>query len=104
MENITEEKWVQLIESDDHFTILDVRTPGECAEGIQKDALILNFMDSKAFIDGLSSLDKTKTHYVYCRSGNRSGQACMIMDQMGFEKTYNLLGGMINWKGDKVYP
>ena len=42
MENITEEKWVQLIETDEHFTILDVRTPRECAEGIQKDALILN--------------------------------------------------------------
>ena len=102
MKNVTQEQWTKLIESDDHYTILDVRTPKECAEGIQQDAHNLNFLDTVAFMDGLEKLDKTKTHYVYCRSGGRSAQACIIMEQVGFKKTYNLLGGMLEWKGEKV--
>jgi len=34
----------------------------------------------------------------YCRSGNRSGQACMILDALGFSNTKNLAGGMLAWK------
>jgi rhodanese-related sulfurtransferase len=35
---------------------------------------------------------------LYCRSGNRSGQACMFLDAMGFKKTKNLVGGMLAWR------
>src|SRR5450432_2047493 len=34
----------------------------------------------------------------YCRSGNRSGQACQILDMMGFTNTKNLQGGMLAWR------
>ena len=34
----------------------------------------------------------------YCRSGNRSGQACQILDMLGFTNTKNLQGGMIAWQ------
>jgi rhodanese-related sulfurtransferase len=44
-------------------------------------------------------MDKSKNYYVYCRAGSRSSQACQIMDQMGFENTYNLAGGFSNWDG-----
>jgi rhodanese-related sulfurtransferase len=33
----------------------------------------------------------------YCRSGNRSGQACQILDMLGFTNTKNLQGGMLAW-------
>lgn len=36
---------------------------------------------------------------VYCRSGNRSGQACLLLETMGFSNTKNLVGGMIKWQG-----
>jgi len=49
-------------------------------------------------------LDKTKKYYVYCRSGGRSGQACNIMQQMGFGNTYNLIGGIMEWEGPIVMP
>ena len=104
MENINQDKWSQLIESNKDALILDVRTPQECAQGIQPNAEVLNFMDYDSFIKGLETLDKEKSFFVYCRSGNRSAKACVIMDEMGFSKTYNLLGGMIEWKGKiKVY-
>jgi rhodanese-related sulfurtransferase len=35
---------------------------------------------------------------LYCRSGNRSGQACQILDMMGFADTKNLQGGMLAWE------
>jgi rhodanese-related sulfurtransferase len=34
----------------------------------------------------------------YCRSGNRSGQACQILDMLGFKNTKNLQGGMLAWQ------
>lgn len=47
----------------------------------------------------LEELDKNKNYYVYCAAGVRSAQACGIMSQLGFETTYNLLGGMSQWDG-----
>jgi|SRR5450755_4427778 rhodanese-related sulfurtransferase len=34
----------------------------------------------------------------YCRSGNRSGQACMILEMAGFKNVKNLSGGMLAWQ------
>jgi rhodanese-related sulfurtransferase len=51
-------------------------------------------------LDGLEALDKSKNYYVYCRSGNRSGQACAIMQSVGFETAHNLVGGFMEWTGD----
>ncbi len=48
-------------------------------------------------IDSLESL-KDQEVICYCRSGNRSGQACQILDMMGFTNTKNLQGGMIAWQ------
>ena len=45
-------------------------------------------------------LDNLKDQEVifYCRSGNRSGQACMFAETMGFTNVINLTGGMLNWR------
>lgn len=76
--------------------ILDVRTPGEIAQGKIAGAMELDFY-SRDFAQKTAQLDKSKTYLIYCRSGNRSGQACNIMQQQGFSKLYNLKGGMIAW-------
>jgi rhodanese-related sulfurtransferase len=39
----------------------------------------------------------------YCRSGNRSGQACQILGMLGFTNTKNLEGGMLAWKEKEKY-
>ncbi len=102
MENVTASQWRQLISENENHVILDVRTPAECDSGILESAQVFNFLDVSAFMEGLDALDKSKTYFVYCRSGNRSGQACSIMDQHGFNKTYNLIGGMMHWDGNIV--
>lgn len=103
MENITKEAWKKLIENTENAQILDVRTPGECMEGIQPGAIQLDFLNGGSFMSGIELLDKEKTYFVYCRSGARSEQAATIMASKGF-KTYNLLGGMLGWDGEVVLP
>ncbi len=76
--------------------VLDVRTTAETAQQKIEGAVELDFY-SPDFAKKVAALDKTKTYLVYCRSGNRSGQACQIMQNQGFAKLYNMKGGMIAW-------
>ncbi len=48
----------------------------------------------------ISQLESLRDQEVvcYCRSGNRSGQACQILDMLGFKNTKNLQGGMLAWQ------
>ncbi|MFT5217714.1 MAG: rhodanese-related sulfurtransferase [Glaciecola sp.] len=101
MKVISKEEWKELIQNDDSAVVMDVRTPAECSEGMQKNAIQLDLMNASAFMEGVEKLDKSKTYYVYCRSGGRSGQACQIMDSKGI-KSYNLMGGMMSWDGEIV--
>ncbi|MBQ0733403.1 rhodanese-like domain-containing protein [Aquimarina celericrescens] len=99
-ENITQEEWRELISKDDNAVILDVRTEEEIEDGFIPDMLNIDIRKGQGFLDDLEQLDKTKNYYVYCRSGARSAQACTLMNQMGFETTYNLIGGFMNWDGE----
>ena len=76
--------------------ILDVRTPGEFMTGHIQDAQNIDF-ESGSFESQIESLDKNGTYAVYCRSGNRSGQAVKVMQDAGFKNIYNLNGGVIDW-------
>ena len=102
MEDLTQEEWVSQLESDANAVILDVRTDAEVADGIIPNAIHIDIHKGQGFIDELEALDKTKNYYVYCRSGYRSGQACAIMENLGFNNAYNLLGGMLEWEGNIV--
>ena len=75
---------------------LDVRTPGEYAEGHLEGAQLIDFQSGN-FENEISSLDKNATYAVYCRSGNRSGQAIKVMQDAGFTNVFNMNGGVIDW-------
>ena len=98
--NVSQQEWVSRLNEDNNAVVLDVRTDDECAEGIIPNAINIDIYKGQGFIYMLDELDKSKNYYVYCRSGARSSQACSIMNQMGFENTYNLLGGMLEWNGE----
>jgi len=98
--DLTQEEWIEQLENDANSYILDVRTPEEVEEGYIPNATNIDIYLGQEFIDQLEKLDKTKSFYVYCRSGNRSGQACALMNDMGFENAYNLEGGFMNWEGE----
>ena len=75
---------------------LDVRTPAEFAEGYIEGARLIDFQSGN-FENEIAALDKNETYAVYCRSGNRSGQAVKVMHDAGFHNVYNLNGGVIDW-------
>ncbi len=103
MEDLTQEEWAVQLTEDTNAVVLDVRTDAEVAEGvITANAIHIDIRKGQGFIDEIEDLDKDKNYYVYCRSGNRSGQACAIMEQLGFENAYNLEGGILEWEGDLV--
>ncbi len=102
MTDLTSKEWQDQIAKDPKAFIIDVRTPEEIEEGIIPTAINIDVMDPQAFMEGIESLDTNKNLYVYCRSGRRSVQACLILEQQGFDTTYNLLGGMLEWDGDVV--
>jgi rhodanese-related sulfurtransferase len=102
--NLTQEDWVTQLEADENAVILDVRTEDECNNGIIPNAINIDIYEGQKFIEKLDTLDKTKNYYVYCRSGARSAKACEAMNNLGFENTYNLLGGIIEWDGEIVSP
>ncbi|CAZ94730.1 Thiosulfate sulfurtransferase [Zobellia galactanivorans] len=97
--NLSQEDWEEQLEKDDNALILDVRTPEEVEEGYIPNSINIDFYLGQDFLNEIEKLDKSKNYYVYCRSGNRSGQACAIMNSVGIENTYNLEGGFMNWDG-----
>jgi len=100
--NLEQKVWSDQLKEDTNAVILDVRTEDEFNEGIIPGAINLDIYKGQGFIYALEELDKSKNYYVYCRSGGRSGQACSIMNQLGYENAYNLLGGIMNWEGEVI--
>lgn len=102
--NLAQQDWVDQLNSDTNAVILDVRTSEECSEGIIPNALNIDIYKGQGFIYEVDALDKTKNYYVYCKAGGRSAQACAVMNQLGFENTFNLEGGFMQWQGEVDFP
>jgi rhodanese-related sulfurtransferase len=102
--NLTQEVWVSQFEADENAVILDVRTEDEFNEGFIANAINIDIHRGQDFVNEIENLDKSKNYYVYCRSGMRSAKACEIMNQLGFENAYNLIGGITEWEGEVVEP
>lgn len=97
--DLSQEEWNNQFEADENAFLLDVRTLEEFEEGHIPNATLLDIRQAAAFMEGIQSLDPSKNYYVYCRSGARSAQACQLMNQLGIDTTYNLLGGFMEWEG-----
>jgi rhodanese-related sulfurtransferase len=77
--------------------ILDLRTTEEItSKGFIKGAVQLDFLAKDAEVK-IDKLDKTKTYYIYCASGGRSGDCADYMEKHGFKKVYNLEKGFSEW-------
>jgi phage shock protein E len=69
-------------------TIIDVRTPEEFAEGHVEGATNLD-LQSGQFEAALAQLPSDGSYFLYCRTGNRSGQAEQLMRDRGFDDVVN---------------
>lgn len=97
MQNITVEELKNRLDAGEEIDIVDVREPHENVEFNIGGTLIPLGKIQTMQIEEIEEL-KEKELILYCRSGNRSGQACMFLDAMGFKNTKNLVGGMLAWQ------
>ena len=72
-------------------SVIDVRTPSEYAAGHLKGAVNID-VQSSSFATQIAKLDKNGTYVIYCKSGNRAGQAITQMQSMGFKNLTNAGG------------
>src|ERR1700748_2612033 len=97
MQPISVEELKARIDAGETLHLLDVREPGE-HEDFNIGGVLLPLGNIRNFetedIDGW----KGEEVICYCRSGNRSGQACMILESAGFSDVKNLSGGMMAWQ------
>lgn len=97
MTNISPEEVKQRLDNGEMLNLIDVREPQENAQfNIGGKLLPLGKIQSMQ-IEDIEDLRDTEV-ILYCRSGNRSGIAAMILDQLGFTNTKNLSGGMLAWE------
>lgn len=97
MTNISPEEVKQRMDKGEKLHLVDVRQPEETADyNIGGIALPLGDIQNMQ-TDSIDSL-KNEEVILYCRSGNRSGIAAMILDQIGFSNTKNMVGGMLAWR------
>ncbi|MFW7414341.1 rhodanese-like domain-containing protein [Demequina sp. SO4-18] len=80
-------------------TVVDVRTPGEFAEGHLPGAVNID-VSSPTFADAVAELDSDGAYAVYCQSANRSRVAIDQMAEAGLTGTVGLEGGILAWNGD----
>ena len=85
--------FIATYKSTENSVLLDVRTPNEYMSSHIASAINIDF-ENQTFLSEIKKLDTSKTYFVYCRSGNRSGQAIMVMKNNGFKNIYELKGGI----------
>lgn len=82
---------VALLQERDDLTVIDVRTPAEFADGHLEGAELVDIYEP-AFRDEIDGLDRDGSYVLYCRTGNRSGQAAAFMRELGFTEVYDAGG------------
>ena len=98
---VTAEEMQSILELED-VQLVDVRTPKEHDEIRIANSQNIDFM-SPTFDEDISKLDKKKPVILYCKSGGRSAKCSKKMKDAGFEKIYDLEGGISKWKhSDKL--
>jgi rhodanese-related sulfurtransferase len=97
MTAITVEEMKALLDKGEPIHLVDVREPHEHAD-FNIGGLLLPLGQVQTLqIEPLEDW-KQEPVYFYCRSGNRSGQACMMLESLGFTNVINVTGGMLAWQ------
>ena len=81
------------------FLVLDVRTPGEFRRGYIEGAVLMNYYDPD-FRERFAALDRSLTILTYCHVGSRSSDVLALADALGFQRVFDLRGGIVAWKGE----
>lgn len=80
---------------DNNIELIDIRTPAEVARGVIPNAITLPMHLIPLKLDFFTG--SSKQIVIYCRTGSRSAQACMFLNQQGVNNVSNLKGGIMSW-------
>ena len=97
MQTITVDELKRRMDAGEKINLVDVREPKENADFNIGGRLLPLGQIQTMQTDDIEDL-KEEEIILYCRSGNRSGQACLMLDTFGFKNTKNLAGGMLAWQ------
>ncbi|MFD2725541.1 rhodanese-like domain-containing protein [Hyunsoonleella rubra] len=85
--------------SKENIQLIDVRKPKEFKEFHIPGAININYF-SDYFLDSLKVLNPEGSVFIYCRSGKRSSKSVKQFEKAGFDKIYQLEGGLVEWKSN----
>lgn len=97
MQTISVEELKRRLNAGENIHLVDVREPYENAE-FNIGGVLLPLGEIRNYDTETIDNWKDEEIVLYCRSGNRSGIAAQILEQMGFKNPKNLVGGMIAWQ------
>ncbi|MBD0331050.1 MAG: rhodanese-like domain-containing protein [Chitinophagaceae bacterium] len=97
MKNITVDELKRKLDSGETINLIDCREPDEHLEENIGGKLVPLGKIQTMQIEDLEDL-KDEEVIIYCRRGNRSMIACLILDQLGFKNTVNVAGGILAWQ------
>ena len=91
--SITDIDWAKALEMQNAGAVLiDVRTPGEVAEGTAPGSINIPLQEAE---QRLAEFPKDKDLLIFCRSGKRSMAVSNILIQNGYERVFNVVGGFM---------
>lgn len=90
---LSSQEFITTYKATPNAELVDVRTPAEFDAGHIAGAVDIDY-EGSGFEAAVKALDPSKTYFVYCRSGSRSGKATAIMQQDGIAHIYQLQDGV----------
>lgn len=96
MKEITTKELTSKLADGEKLSIIDVREDNEVAQGKISSARHIPLGELP---DRLNEIDKEQHHTMVCRSGGRSGKACEILSEQGYDVS-NMAGGMLAWEAE----
>ncbi|MDP9728178.1 rhodanese-like domain-containing protein [Alicyclobacillus tolerans] len=85
------------LQSNKNLQIIDVRQPEEFQSSHIPGAKLIPLGELN---ERYQEIEPNVEAVIVCRSGGRSSKACELLASHGYEKIYNLAGGMLGWQGD----
>lgn len=101
IETLESQDYLEKLNETEKPQLIDVRTPDEFAIEHLENSENMDW-NSTDFVFNAEKLDKSKPVFVYCKVGGRSNQAANKLSELGFQKIYNLDGGIMKWSGKKT--
>lgn len=97
VKEITAQELHELIEKDSDFQLIDVR------EQFEYEVVNLNgeLIPLKLLIENVEKISHNKKVVLHCRSGQRSAEAIVLLEEKyGFQNLYNLKGGILAYANE----